>query len=60
MNDTRLLQESLRLEQIKLEKETIPSVIALRRSNIVAFATELLRLWREESELLAVDHMSTM
>jgi hypothetical protein len=51
---TRLLQESLRLEQISIGKETNPDMLVVRERYIRYLANELLHRWREESARLTL------
>lgn len=50
---TRLLQDNLRIEQIRLAREKNPEMVTMRKAHISALARELLRRWREESARLA-------
>ena len=49
---TRVLQDNLWLEQVRLDRDTDQEMIELRKQHISYLATELLRRWREESALL--------
>jgi hypothetical protein len=49
---TRVLQDNLWLEQVRLDRDTDPEMIELRKQHISYLATELLRRWREDSLLL--------
>lgn len=49
---TRVLQDNLWLEQVRLTRDTDQEMIELRKQHISYLATELLRRWREESALL--------
>jgi len=46
---TRVLQDNLWLEQVRLARDTDPEMIELRKQHISYLATELLRRYREES-----------
>jgi hypothetical protein len=50
---TRVLQDNLWLEQVRLTRDTDPEMIELRKQHISYLATELLRRYREESLSLA-------
>ena len=50
---TRLLQDNLRIEQIRLAREKKPEMVIMRKELISFLARELLRRWREESARLA-------
>jgi hypothetical protein len=50
---TRVLQDNLWLEQVRLSRDTDPEMIELRKQHISYLATELLRRYREESLSLA-------
>ena len=49
---TRVLQDNLWLEQVRLDRDTDQEMIELRKQHISYLATELLHRWREESALL--------
>ena len=50
---TRVLQDNLWLEQVRLSRDTDSEMIELRKQHISYLATELLRRYREESLSLA-------
>jgi hypothetical protein len=49
---TRILQDNLRLQQIKIGRCTDPVMVSMHEQNIRDLAKELLRRWRIESARL--------